>query len=159
MREIIERAFGGWVRPNEMIDVPAPLSGDHEDALSFARRDWRDITREDWEKHSGAITAFSPAAFRYFLGSVMCLSAQRPDQWFWPADTVLGMLDRSPLPEYWSEFFSERFMGFSEAEYEALSEWILLLSNYQSEAWNDACDRAFDTIQLLKEESRRRLKS
>jgi hypothetical protein len=66
------------------------------------------------------------------------------------------MLDRSPDPNSWDEFFIARWPLLTARECEATQAWILWLSSFDDGSYSEiALARAFDTLELLKE--RRRL--
>lgn len=149
-KERVEQAFGLLPPPGKVIEHDHHTT-EQQDALWFARRDWRHLSRDDWEAHRDAVYAFTPAAFQYFLPSILVLSLEAPDQWFWPADSLLQMLDRSPTPEYWDDFLMARLGALPIAVYDVLAEWLLALSEAGEAAMQASLGRAFDTIELLRE--------
>jgi hypothetical protein len=151
----IDQAFGHRAKPKVVLTPNYPVASDAEDALWFSGRDWREITWEDWERHRDALYAFTPEAFGYYLPSILSLSSQRPDKWFWPADALLQVLDRSPIVEYWDAFLTTRLLGLQSAEYEALKGWLLSLSGQKDSGSEDALGRAFETVDLLQRETDR----
>lgn len=155
LHQRIEQAFGERSKPNRLIELRDPVTPEQEDALWFSGRDWSGITWGDWEDHRDALYAFTPEAFAYYLPSILRLSSQFPDRWFWPTDTLLRILDRSPVVEYWDAFIVTRLVGLQTAEYEALKEWLLWLAEHQASGSEDALGRAFDTVDLLQKETNR----
>jgi hypothetical protein len=149
--ETIDAAFGWRTCPPEVVDPSAAITSELQEALWFANRDWHEITWADWETHRDAIYFFAPEAFRYFLPSVLTLSSESPEKWFWPVDSLLQVLDRSPVPEYWDDFILSKFIGLKITEYEAITQWLLLLSERRGPEEQLSIGRAFDTIALLKE--------
>jgi hypothetical protein len=150
----IEQAFSYRQKPNKLIDSREKLvTPEQMEALWFSDRDWREITWENWEDHRDAIYAFTPEAFAYYLPSILTLSSQCPHQWFWPADALLKILDRSPVVDYWDTFITTRLLGLRVEEYEVLKDWLLVLSEHSNSASENTLDRAFDTICLLQKES------
>jgi|JI6StandDraft_1071083.scaffolds.fasta_scaffold170594_2 hypothetical protein len=154
--EKVEQAFKHRPKPVNVIGISGPLTTEYVDALWFTDRDWKEITWEDWELHRDAVYAFTPEAFAYYLPSILILSSQRPTEWFWPADALLQVLDRSPTVAYWDDFLLTRFMGLRVAEYEVLSEWLVYLSEHESFAAPETLARSFDTINLLQKETEKR---
>jgi len=151
----IEQAFSHRQKPNQLIESRESLiTPEQMEALWFNERDWHEITWGNWEEHRDAIYAFTPEAFAYYLPSILTLSSQRPHQWFWPADALLIILDRSPVVDYWDTFITTRLLGLRLEEYEALKDWLLALSEYSSVS-EDTLDRAFDTVCLLENRVRR----
>jgi len=65
------------------------------------------------------------------------------------------MLDRSPDPATWDDFFVPRWTQLTPAECEATQAWILWLSSFgESSYFENSLDRAFDTLELLKQRAR-----
>jgi hypothetical protein len=151
----IEDAFGDRPKPRSFVEPKDPVTYEQRDAIWFVDRDWREITWDDWESHCDAFYAFTPEAFAYYLPSVLCLSSKNPDRWFWPADALLRILDRSPAVEHWDAFLSTRLVGLKPTEYEALKAWLLLLTEHDANAAGEALSRAFDTVVLLQSETER----
>lgn len=149
----IVSAFAHRRMPVKLIEERGPPTSEQADALCFAQRAWPDVTWEDWVNHSGAVYAFTPEAFSYYLPGVLILSMQRRDEWFPPADSLLHMLDRSPVVEYWDFFLTTRLVGLHAAEYEVLKEWLLQLSD--DSVYGDSVNRSFDTVDLLHRETER----
>lgn len=163
--EKIERAFAGRQKPAQMIgeDV-VQIDSDVEEALWFRERDWHDITWQDWEGHSCAIFFFSPEAFAYYLPSVLLLSTENRTDSLLAADSLIGLLDRSPDADGWTENFATPFLELHTEELEVLKEWLLKLCEYLPyKGWGiaasgpgDRFGRAYDTIDLLQKEVERR---
>jgi hypothetical protein len=154
LREKIVETFGYRPKPDEVVASCETATSDQRDALSLGERAWQELTWDDWTEHSGAFYAFLPDAFRYYLPSILTLSIERPDQWFFPADALIQILDRSPTVAYWEEFLTDRLLGLRICEYEALSDWLLLLAaEYEAIAPHETVGRAFDTVALLQQAS------
>jgi hypothetical protein len=151
----IQQAFGDRCIPNQVTDGNMPLTCEQTEAMFFRGRDWRDITWEEWESHCDAFYAFTPEAFQYYLPSIVSLAAKHPGRWFWPADALVHVLDRSPVVEYWDRFLTSRLLGLKPSEYEVLQEWILGLSGTPLIDSDETAGRAFDTLDLLKKETER----
>jgi hypothetical protein len=151
----IELAFGDREKPSRVIQRTAPISCDEEEALWFTGRDWREISWEEWDQHSSAISTFTPDAFVYYLPSVLCLSAQYPDRWSSTASSLLASLDRSPTIEYWDGWLTSRLLGLKDAEYAVLEEWILTLCQNPTTYSSETLTRALDTVNLLQRETLR----
>jgi hypothetical protein len=102
-----------------------------------------------------SIYAFTPEAFAYYLPSIVCLSIQFPEKWFFPVDSLLRVLDCSPVVEYWDSFIVTRLIGLKQEEYQVLKEWILWFSENPPAGLEVDFGRAFDTIDLLENETNR----
>jgi hypothetical protein len=151
----IEQAFHHRRRPNALVDDKQPLTSEQRSAIWFSGRNWRDISWEEWEEHRDAFYAFSSEAFAYYLPSFLVLSFKRPGQWFWPADALLQVLDRSPIIEHWDAFLTTRLVGLQAEEYEVLKEWIISLPENTGSAYGKSLDRALETVDLLQGETNR----
>jgi hypothetical protein len=74
---------------------------------------------------------------------------------------VIYDLDQSPSVDGWNAHFTKRFLGFCSEEYEAMKEWILCLSEFDTyhltgtSGLGDNLGRAFDTVDLLQKETER----
>jgi hypothetical protein len=151
----IEKAFAARSIPTKLVEIKTPVTPEQIDALWFRGQDWRVITREDWDSHRDAIYAFTPEAFAYYLPSIICLSIELPQKWFFPVDSLLRILDCSPVVEYWDSFIATRLIGLKKEEYEILKEWILWLSEYPPTGLEVDFGRVFDTVNLLENETNR----
>lgn len=152
--EAIESAFFWRSCPPKLISVKKVVTTEQQDAQWFTGLDWRTITRSDWEQHRDAIYAFTPEAFAYFLPSILALTSATPGEWLYVADVLLSILDRSPMIEYWDDFLLTRLLGLRDAEYAVMAQWLLDLSEFER-TWPHSIGRAFDTVELLRQETRR----
>ena len=157
LREEIESAFASRNIPDEVIESEALLhaGSDVEDTLWFAGRDWHEIIWDDWERYNVAVHFLSRDAFLYFLPSILVRSSERPEEWLWPADTLIESLDRTSYVDSWDQHFIDRFLGLSSEEYDVLRKWLLHLSQFSTYHRHGTCGlgdnlgRAFDTVTLL----------
>ncbi|MBW8760704.1 MAG: hypothetical protein JF586_24250 [Burkholderiales bacterium] len=155
VRQQIDEAFAHRARPTRLVDGGTSTSPERMDALWFEGRDWRSIVRADWESHPDALFAFTPEALAYYLPSILATTMDSEGQWLQVADSLIGALDRSPRVEFWDAFLSKRFVGLKPAEYEVLQAWLLSLSGL-NDAWEeDTLTRAYETVELLKQETER----
>jgi hypothetical protein len=164
--EKIENAFAHRRIPTEVVEMEDRLQidSDVEEALWFAGRNWREITRDDWEKHNCAVFFLSNEAFAYYLPSLLSLTVRDPEH---PPDLVVDslihLLDRTPDVSQWDLAFASRFLRFSKEEYAVLKEWLVFASEIPSlngygisgSGPGDRFGRAFDNVNLLLEESER----
>jgi hypothetical protein len=152
----IERAFGHRVKPLTVVEPNRMILCDEEDALWFEGRDWRDISREDWESLFGAFAAFQADAFRYYLPSILSISARNPDDCMIVAEFLLQILDRSPTVDWWDSFLTTRLLGLEDQEYETIKDWILFWSRPGHSMREDILARAYETVELLRLETDKR---
>jgi hypothetical protein len=150
----IEAAFENRKLPNFTTEQAAFTTPEQRDAMWFHGRDWRDLTRTDWEGRSDAFYSFSPEAFVYYLPSILKISSERPEEPFPPADSMLCILDRSPVVDNWDEFLISRMSRLTFSEYATISEWLIRLLENNFPYDQAGISRAFDTIQLLDQASR-----
>jgi hypothetical protein len=154
LNQKIEHAFAERKRPEKLINHHATVTPEQEDALWFTGRDWRAVSREEWDGHWDAFFTFTPEAFAYYLPSILTLTVQSPAPDFLPADALLKILDRSPAVESWDDFLITRLGGLRPAECEVLKEWTLYLASNESWASQYSLGRAFDTAELLQKRAR-----
>lgn len=147
--------------PDRAIDYDegaSPIDSDVEDALWFSGRNWRDIKLEDWKDHMCAFTFMSAEAARYYLPSLLTVSAQNPEEWIYSLDSLMSELDHYPGIESWEDRFKERFLGFYLDEYEALKDWLLYMAEhapglgFHNSGAGETCLRALDVVNLLQQE-------
>lgn len=155
-RKQIEAAFWARKRPADVVRLQTPVTTEQSDAAWFIGRDRESITLGDWEERYDALYAFAPEAFLYFLPSVLSYSVEHPDRRLLAADVLIGLLDRSPTPEYWNSFLTERLCGLRPIEYDALKLWILELAKHGAAASAESLGRAFDTLNLLQADAAQR---
>lgn len=151
----IEHAFGCRSAPAQTVALGKPVTPEQKDALWFEGRDWREITRRDWEQHPDAFYAFSPEAFLYYLPSILLAVTEKPEEYFEPANALLGILDRTSNIDHWDAFIKNRLFGLSIEEYESLKAWVLSFSGGNPYLDEDAIERCYETVELLERETER----
>lgn len=160
----IEKAFAHRPMPAEVVNMEgrSQIDSDVDDALWFQGRDWRGLTRDDWEKRHWGVIFLSPGAFAYYLPSLLVLAIQDPQHY--PDLTIQSFmmeLDRSPGKANWDPPLTDRFFGWSTEEYEAMKDWLLFASENipglfhgaAASGPGDGFGRAFETIDLLQKET------
>lgn len=152
--EIIGAAFEQRAKPRNVVPRWHPDTHEYEEARLFKGKDWRVLDTFFLKENSDAIYAFTPEAFCYYLPAFLIAGMDRGQDGYFLADSVIRMLDRSPNPEFWDEFFLKRWCALREAECLAVQEWLVYLS--ESAEGRDAEDlsRSFDTMQLLAQRAR-----
>lgn len=158
--ERIADAFG-WREKPEPVTSPVHSQPSPEtlEADWFAGRDWRDVTRDEWDAHADAVYSFTPVAFQYYFPSLVLRSLENLDAWFAPADAIVTVLDRSPNPDYWDEFLTSRFAELTLGEYEVILEWLVALAGHNCVSTSVGLGRAFDTVELLALKSKQKAAS
>lgn len=154
LKDRVVSAFNRRVMPPRM-ELHTPSTTEELDLLWFNGQNWRNITFEDWRKHPDAFYFFTPEAFAYYLQSIICISLKHFQEWFYPVDILLSILDRSPQVEYWDDFMLSRVGALYPEEYEVLKLWILWLSENSQIYPNIDLGRVFDTVDLLENQARK----
>ncbi|MDR1276054.1 MAG: hypothetical protein LBL72_06710 [Candidatus Accumulibacter sp.] len=149
----IEHAFRNRPTPDRLIDDATPLPA-RDDARYFSGKNWREISRRDWEAHPRVLCAFSPEAFVYYLPSILLLTTRNPRERLQVAETLLSLIDRGTE----DDFIKRRFLVLDAEECEAIQSWILSLSGrnifgcrniFGSE---DKFARLYEAVDLLQQE-------
>jgi hypothetical protein len=155
LHDHIVKAFSNRVMPPR-VSTYKPSSSEDNDLLWFNGKNWQEITFEDWRTHPEAFHFFKPDAFAYYLQSIICISLENPQKWFYPADSLLQVLDRSPVVEYWDDFILSRLRVLYPEEYAVLKEWVIWLTDYHQIYASIDFERVFDTLHLLENEAKSR---
>lgn len=67
-------------------------------------------------------------------------------------DSLIGLLDRSPEPDYWDDFFLPRCKLLTTAEIEAVAAWVRWLQAVDPDAYHfNTFERVQATLTLLSE--------
>lgn len=162
--ERIEGAFAHREMPAETVQLEGrfQIDSDVEDALWFRGRDWHTLTCEDWHAHHWGVFFFLPAAFAYYLPSLLDLTIQNPKGYpDLAVDAVFQELDRSPGAENLDVRLIDRYSVLRDEEFEAVKQWLLFAcENIPDAFWGaavsgpgDGFGRVFDTIDLLQKET------
>ncbi|MFT4926753.1 MAG: hypothetical protein ACI8WB_002851 [Phenylobacterium sp.] len=149
LTERIELSFKHWNRPI-ILTKSSTLS---EDELLEVRH-FEDLTNSnltiaDLEDNFSVMYWFTPEAYCYFLPGILIagLKAHRDDLLIY--DSIVNLLDRSPEPDYWDEFFIDRWQLLTNDEIEIIQEWLLWLTSQNSPYDDISLGRCFDTLELL----------
>lgn len=151
----IEEAFHDRHMPVAFL-LPEKLAN-HEfgDLASFIGKPWSSVTASELEHHFEAIFWFSPEAFCYYLPGVFCAGIKEKRPELIVNHTLVGMLDRSPDPAGWDNFFLARWPLLRSTECEATQRWLLWLSSCSASFSDNSLSRAYETCELLKQRSRK----
>jgi len=162
----IAAAFAHRQIPSEVVEMEGrfQIDSDVDEALWFQGRDWREISRDDWQRHSAAVFFFSPEAFAYYLPSLLMITVQNPKGYpDLAVAKLIHLLDHTPAPEFLDAHLVDWFSGLSDAEFEVVKEWLLFACENLPGGWGisasgpgEVFGRAFDTVTLLQEEAQRR---
>jgi len=121
-RAILEDAFGHRLKPDRVTER-SESDPDYADAMAFCGLDWREVGKVKWREHSWAYSSFTPDAWAFYLPSLLLTAPQLGDNNL-AFSALVSDLDRSPVREYWDEFFLPRFGSLSSLECKALQACI-----------------------------------
>jgi hypothetical protein len=149
--DLIEKAFAERRPPAVMSDSKQLSDIEYAEVMSFAGLDWREIDFDLIERAADAIFWFAPTAFCHYLPGFLAagLKANRTDSNAY--DALIGMLDRSPEPDYWDGFFKPRWTLLNVEELDAVAAWARWLALVEPDlAGGDVATRVEDTLTLLR---------
>ena len=155
--DAIHKAFADRAAPTEMSDSKQLSDVEYDEVMSFDGMDWRDVGFDQVEQNADAIFWFSPEAFCYHLPGLLAsgLKENRTDSNAY--DALIGMLDRSPEPDNWDDFFLPRWTLLSIEEIEAVRTWVRWFHNVEPHYFPaNTYERVDDTLillQLMREEN------
>ena len=147
----IETAFADRGPPTEMSDSKQLSAAEFDAVMSFAGLRWQDIGFDRIAVNADAIFWFAPAAFAYYLPGFLAagLREDRTDSNAY--DALLGVLDRSPEPDYWDDFFLPRWTLLSLDEIDAVRAWVRWLAAREPAAFTTiSVERIDGTLTLLQ---------
>lgn len=144
----IKRGFPEKGIPDSVVDLFANPTTEREDALSFSGLSWHEVSAENWEKNPDSIFFFTPEAFKYYLPSLLYVSAKHPDLWLRAADAFIGLLDISLDSIESNEFLLARLGLLSGNQKRIVVDWMLFFSNKNTYS-PSSLGRAFDVMTAL----------
>ncbi|ALL67780.1 hypothetical protein K788_00005900 [Paraburkholderia caribensis MBA4] len=148
--ENIKSAFGWRTKPIE-ISCSLQLTDDEvSEVEALGKLTWEQTSSELWEKNSGAVSWFSPMAFCYYLPGILKCSIVDRTTGLIVVHSIMSMLDRSPNPEWWDDFFLKRWPLLTNGECKVMQEWLFWISALNNSDFDDSSiERALETMQLL----------
>jgi len=150
--ELIDSAFAGRGAPAVMTDSMQLSDVEYEEVMSFDRMGWEDVTFDQVQRDSDAVFWFAPEAFCYYLPGLLAASLRESRLDANACDSLIGMLDRSPEPAYWDDFFEPRWTLLSAPELDAVAAWLAWFEASEPDSFHDnTYDRARETLRLLKQ--------
>jgi hypothetical protein len=154
--EAIERAFARRRPPSVMTDSKQLSDSEYEEVMSFEGLRWQDVRFDLVERCSNAVFWFSPEAFCFYLPGLLAagLKERRADANAY--DSLIGLLDRSPNPDYWDDFFLPRWTLLTAEEIDAVGDWVRWLQLIEPAAFQpNTYERVQETLALLKDRATR----
>ncbi|MGI9433611.1 MAG: hypothetical protein ACR2Q4_02070 [Geminicoccaceae bacterium] len=124
---------------------------EYAEVMSFDQLEWQAVGFDLIERSADAVFWFAPEAFCYYLPGFLSagLRENRTDTNAY--DALVGMLDRSPEPACWDDFFLPRWTSLSVSEIDAVSAWARWLASVAPDlAGADIAERVQDTLMLLR---------
>ena len=121
------------------------FDSDVEDAHWSSCRDWREITVADWRSHMDAFTFMSDEAARYYLPSLLILSAQNSEEWNPSLDSLINQLDCTPELGIQDIPVRCRYLGLPDEVYEVIKEWLVFMSEQAPDLAYGTSGRATDS--------------
>jgi hypothetical protein len=149
---LIEEAFSHRRTPGLFLVSEQLAPHECADVISFWGKPWSSVTGLELEKHFEAIFWLTPEAFCYYLPGILSAGIHENKPWLIVNHSLVNMLDRSPDPTSWDDFFLARWPQLTSKECEATQAWILWLSSFEDGSyWEGSLSRAFDTLELLRQ--------
>jgi hypothetical protein len=149
---LIEAAFGERAAPSAMTDSLQLSDAEYAEVMAFDGLVWQEVRFALAEANADAVFWFAPEAFCYYLPGFLA-AGLREARWDSNAyDALIAMLDRSPEPDYWDDFFRPRWTLLKAAELGAVAAWVRCFAAAQPDAFHDnSFERALATLALLKD--------
>jgi hypothetical protein len=147
----IAAAFAGRAPPAVLTDSMQLTDAEYEEVMAFDGLHWQDVTFEQVQRCPDAVFWFSPEAFCYYLPGILAAGLRESSCDSNAYDSIIGMLDRSPEPEFWDDFFAPRWPLLATHEIDAVAAWLEWLKIVQpDELFPNTYDRAEETLILLR---------
>lgn len=148
--EFIEHAFKSRLVYSHISSSDQLSESELEEVNRFNNLHWSNIKCDMLKDCFEAINWFSPDAFCYFLPGILTAGMKEFTSNLVIYDSIISMLDRSPTPDYWDEFFIQRWTQLNHDECDAVQKWLFWFID-NSKGFDDiSINRAFDTLELLK---------
>jgi hypothetical protein len=149
--KLIGEAFVGRAPPEAMTDSLQLSDAEYDEVMSFDGMTWRQVAFDQVETNADAVFWFSPEAFCYYLPGFLAAGLTE-NRWESNAyDALSGMLDRSPEPNYWDDFFLPRWPRLSDGEIEAVRSWVRWIESVLPGAFHpNTYERVDGTLTLLR---------
>lgn len=150
--KLISSSFEHRPIPSELTLSKQLTDDEYSEINSFQNKYWSEITCEQLDYFYDIIFWLSPEAFCFYLPGILSAGIKEDRTDLLIYSSILGMLDRSPNPAYWDNFFLERWPLLTESECKAVQDWVLwLASNEETVFYKNTLDRVLETLELLKQ--------
>jgi len=145
-------AFADRPAPASLTDSMQLSDAECQQVMSFDAMTWQDVGFQQVQRCSDAVFWLSPEAFCYFLPGLLTASLREGSLAANAYEALIGMLDRSPEPAFWDDFFAPRWTLLSPLEVEAVAAWVDWFEALEPAAfYQGTFDRARGTLRLLRE--------
>lgn len=145
----IDAAFGWRAKPESVVKSGHPATFEYDEARCFEGLAREDVTSAFLAQSGDGFAFLDGEAFAYYLPAVLLEDLRSG------SDLVDGLiigLDRSPVPEYWDDYFLERWPRLTTEELDAVKDWVLWLSaGADGRFAEDSLMRAYETLDLLRQ--------
>jgi hypothetical protein len=150
--ERVAVAFAEREPPAVMSDSLQLSEVEYQEVMAFQGLRWQDVGFELVERCSDAVFWFAPEAFCYYLPGLLTASLAADSLDANACDALVGMLDRSPEPAYWDDFFAPRWTLLSAPELDAVDAWLAWFEAVEPDAFHpNSYERSRETLRLLKQ--------
>lgn len=147
----LSMAFADRSMPTAMTTSTQLSDVEYEEVMAFSGKTWGEVSFDMVERNADAVFWFAPEAFCYYLPGFLSagLATDRRDSNAY--DALIGMLDRSPEPAFWDDFFLERWPLLSADEIDAVSIWMRWFEAAEPDTFfPNTFERVQETLCLLK---------
>jgi hypothetical protein len=148
----LRHAFPVEPIPDVLFDKQYPCDSDQDDAALLQGLRWTDVTAAFWRDHWWGLTSLRPAAFVYYLPSLLSVSVTDGLPYHMARDSLINTLDTSADPDTIPHFTWERMLLLSPLQFECLESWCQIVG---SNRWFDDAlqrERVELTVMVLKDQ-------
>jgi hypothetical protein len=150
LQRVVE-AFAERRPPTDLTDSKQLSDVEYEEVMSFDGMRWQEVGFDQVDRCSDAVFWFAPEAFCFYLPGILVASLREDSADPNAYAALVGMLDRSPEPAYWDDFFTPRWTLLSAPELDAVAAWLRWLEAVEPDAFfANTYERARETLRLLK---------
>jgi len=147
---IIYKSFSWRARPKAYISSNELTVSETQLVDSFIKFERNKLSIDILERYSDVVFLLSPSAFVYYLPGFMEVSVLEETVDYLICDSIIQMLDRSAQPDYWDEFFCDRWMNLTKDEYSDVRAWIEWMDGINSDTFfSESLCRSYVTVELL----------
>lgn len=151
----IEKAFSSRLKPDLATNSIQLTEHELKSLSSIVSCNWESVTEHEWEQNFDALSWLSPESFCYYLPSILTLALKNNEPNLIVVVNLVSMLDRSPTPEWWDNFFLERWLLLTKDELLVIEKWLYwMIDCLNRAASDDSIERGLATVNFLINRSR-----